>query len=144
MKPDKGICFHKTGITSSWVLQGRRSVLISYRTAVKEGKCCIFQSYTVTWTCLSVLIYIYKYIYVCVCVGVCYYAFSCDRTIFKRACMLCRVRETPRWTVAKRVMNCAGNEIVPYIKASDCLHDCISVTCTWGSHPPFILNIYCD
>ena len=81
---------------------------------------------------------------VCVCVCVCYYAFQYDRIVFKRACMLCRVRETPLCTVARRVMNCAGSEIVPYIKASDCLHDCISVTCTWVSLPTFILKSYCN
>jgi hypothetical protein len=56
--------------------------------------------------------------------------------------MLRREKETPMFTVARRVMNCAANEIVAYIKASDCLHDCTAVTCTLGSLPTFILNIY--
>ena len=95
-------------------------------------------------TFISTHIYVCIYIYVCVCVCVCYYAFPYDRNIFKRACMSCRVRETTLCTVARKVKNCVGNEIFSYVKASDCLHDCISVTCTWGSHPAFILNIYCD
>ena len=52
------------------------------------------------------------------------------------------MREAPLCFVARRVMNCAGNEIVTYIKASHFLHDCISVTYTWGSLPTFILIIY--
>ena len=76
----------------------------------------------------------------CVFVCLCYYAFPNDHTILKRACMLCR--ETTLCTVARKMQNCAGNEIVLYVKASDCLHDCISVTCTWWSHPAFILKIY--